>query len=178
MSSRGLRMRWGHVSVCVVVAVVAGCGGRGGDSPRDAGGTRALTPEESEYADKVASANEDLGSAAETRCVGQGIVRVFGLSRAKELELEDDNTPFLSRSDAENAIGVVDGCTSLAELLLAEGKDSLGLSDAEVVRCAQLLDRAKVREFFVKSRVEDGANADETRELQDDLIAALPRCKD
>ncbi|MEO5837374.1 MAG: hypothetical protein ABIQ73_28645 [Acidimicrobiales bacterium] len=157
------------------MVVAVGCGG--GGSSGDAAGSRKLSSAESEYAAEIAAANEDLGSVAEARCVGEGVVRAFGLARAKELKLESKDTPVLSRSDAEKAVGVLDGCTNLAELLLREGKDSLGLSEAEVIRCAKLLDRAKIRELFVKTQLEDTVDAAESQDLQDDLIAALPRCK-
>ena len=167
-------MRWINLSACVLLVAAVGCGG-GGSSDGDA--SRKLSADEQEYADEIAVvAGEEVVAPADAPCVGEGLVRAFGLKRAKELSLAEKNSADLSRSDAEKVIVVLDGCASLAELIVKEAQTSLGLSDAEVLRCAELLDRAKIRELMVRAQIDESTEA-ETKELQSDLLAALPRCK-
>ncbi len=116
------------------------------------GSGNALSPDEIDYAASIAAgANGGLGfSADEANCVGLELVKVFGLARAKELRLAENESVVLSRKDATSAVDAMAKCADLKLVTVRFAKDTLGLTDAQVGVCAAALDKDKVREVFIK----------------------------
>jgi hypothetical protein len=165
-------MRWRHVCTGLLF-LLASCGGDNLLENSD-----SLSADEQRYADEIATTAADQGfTVEESKCMGGQLVRAFGLSRAKQLDLAGEDTPAMKRADAEKSIGILDDCANLRLVIVREAQQDLKLSDEQVTRCAQLLDQSKVREMFVQAQMNQEVPDDLSQDLQKDLLAALARCR-
>jgi hypothetical protein len=161
--------------VFVPLTLLAACAGGGGAS--GAGALPKLSPDEQVYADEITANVNSQMPIEKARCAGAGWVKTLGLKRAKELDLANikSKAPSATAAEAEKLYEIFNKCADARLVLMRSAKANAGLTDAQVISCAQVLDAAATKTYFLT--VFQGKETGETdKTLTKQLNATVAKC--
>jgi hypothetical protein len=139
------------------------------------GGLLGLSLEEQQYADAIAATATSQLPPAQAHCIGNGLVRFFGLARAKELELASTNISRLAETDAHRVVDVLEHCVNIREIMFRLTKAELGLDDAGVARCGKLVEPATARRWLLTIYTSTSDQA--SKSLAGEINPIVRQCK-
>lgn len=168
------------IGVFVMLTLVSACGG--GSSATASGATAPLpklSADEQQYADLIMGATSRDMPLEHARCLGAKLVKSLGLKKAKELDLAQltaNPSTVRSEADAEKVYTALDACDGATLFVMRLDQKKAGLTDAQVISCAAVMDKAAVKTFFLAS-FEGKKGTDDDKTATALLNDTLAKCK-